>query len=429
MLTALADDIDRIVGIEIGADDYITKPLQLPASWSPASAACSAGCAGQGPAADSRPRALRFKGWKIDPVARQLYDPEGVQVDDDERGIRPAVRLLPQSGAGPITRAASRPDAWRTGRADRPASIDVHVSRVRQKIEPDPQQPTLIKTVRPGRLYLHPHGRGWPSCVFPPVWCRKPSPASLPRLVAVAAILGVALHRRDAPIPQHGGAQGCARHRGQGRLAAISQLAQAQPTPAALTGMVQSARRAGFEVELVETADPSGPQSLLEAKPPIRYSGYSGAQELLAHPLRPTALPAPIADPDRIITVWVDEPPQAGLPSSARDWAAPPRRRAGAAGNQHPRHLYPPAVGIFPSVRSSAPLASMASAAQAFGDAPKEPMLSEAGPREIAQVARALNEMGARIHALVEARTRMLAAHQPRSAHAAQPGSGCAWNG
>ncbi|HEX4507409.1 MAG TPA: response regulator transcription factor [Alphaproteobacteria bacterium] len=145
MLTALADDIDRIVGIEIGADDYITKPFNSRELVARIRGLLRrARGTGQ---AENRLRSLGFKGWKLDPVARQLYDPEGVQVtmtsaefDLLHAFCRHPGRVLsrdelldltPGGQAGPIAR-----------------SIDVHVSRVRQKIEPDPQQPTLIKTVR-----------------------------------------------------------------------------------------------------------------------------------------------------------------------------------------------------------------------------------------------------------------------------------------
>jgi two-component system OmpR family response regulator len=153
MLTALADDIDRIVGIEIGADDYITKPFN--------SRELVARIRGllrrmrSSGAAETRPRALAFKGWKIDPVARQLHNPDGVQVTMTSAEFdllcafcrnpgqvlsrEQLLDLTPGGQAGPIAR-----------------SIDVHVSRVRQKIEPDPQQPTLIKTVRLGGYIFTP---------------------------------------------------------------------------------------------------------------------------------------------------------------------------------------------------------------------------------------------------------------------------------
>lgn len=153
MLTALTEDIDRILGIEIGADDYITKPFnsrelvaRIRGLLRRTQSAAASG---------SRPRPFRFNGWKIDPVTRQLCDPDGVQVTMTSAEFdllcafcRNAGRILSREHllemthngqAGPIER-----------------SIDVHVSRVRQKIEPDPQQPTLIKTVRLGGYIFTP---------------------------------------------------------------------------------------------------------------------------------------------------------------------------------------------------------------------------------------------------------------------------------
>jgi two-component system, OmpR family, response regulator len=153
MLTALTEDIDRILGIEIGADDYITKPFN--------SRELVARIRGllrrthNAGAPDSRPRPFRFSGWKIDPVARQLYDPDGVQVTmtSAEFDLLCAFCLNP----GRILSREQLLELTHSGQAGPiERSVDVHVSRVRQKIEPDPQQPTLIKTVRLGGYIFTP---------------------------------------------------------------------------------------------------------------------------------------------------------------------------------------------------------------------------------------------------------------------------------
>jgi two-component system OmpR family response regulator len=145
MLTALGEDVNRIVGLELGADDYVTKPFNSRELVARIRALLrrSYGTTGS----RRRPRALRFAGWLIDPIARQLRNPEGVQVAMTSAEfdlllafcwnpghVLSRERLLELThcgSAGPIER-----------------SIDVHVSRVRQKIEPDPHDPSLIKTVR-----------------------------------------------------------------------------------------------------------------------------------------------------------------------------------------------------------------------------------------------------------------------------------------
>jgi two-component system OmpR family response regulator len=153
MLTALGEDVDRIIGLEIGADDYVTKPFNSRELIARIRAVLrrSSGEAG----AANRMQPLRFAGWMIDPTGRRLSDADGVEValTSAEFDLLLAFCLCPgrvlsreqlleltHGGlAGPIER-----------------SIDVHISRIRQKIELDPGRPTLIKTVRLGGYIFTP---------------------------------------------------------------------------------------------------------------------------------------------------------------------------------------------------------------------------------------------------------------------------------
>jgi two-component system, OmpR family, response regulator len=154
MLTALSEDVDRIVGIELGADDYITKPfnsrelvarirgLLRRASYS------SERNDQKGP--------LMFAGWRIDPVSRQLRDPKNIHVSMTTAEFdvllafcRNPGRVLTRDQLLGLTHAGL------AGPVER--SIDVHVSRVRQKIEPNIREPTLIKTVRLGGYIFTPN--------------------------------------------------------------------------------------------------------------------------------------------------------------------------------------------------------------------------------------------------------------------------------
>jgi two-component system OmpR family response regulator len=148
MMTALTEEIDRVVGLEIGADDYISKPFSARELIARVRALLRRAGTDQS-APQPKSETLAFLGWKIDPGTRRLRDPRGVKVQltstefdlllalcrNPNRILsREQLLELTHSGlAGPIER-----------------SVDVHISRIRQKIEIDPAEPDLIKTVRLG---------------------------------------------------------------------------------------------------------------------------------------------------------------------------------------------------------------------------------------------------------------------------------------
>ncbi|MBB96527.1 MAG: DNA-binding response regulator [Rhodobacteraceae bacterium] len=147
MLTALNEEPDRIVGLELGADDYIAKPFSLRELLARVrSLLRRAACA---PAPARRTRPLRFEGWRIDPRRRQLHDPANTLVTMTTAEFDLLVvfctnpgRILARDELLSLTHAGL------AGPVER--SIDVHVSRIRQRIEPDPKNPVLLKTVRLG---------------------------------------------------------------------------------------------------------------------------------------------------------------------------------------------------------------------------------------------------------------------------------------
>jgi two-component system, OmpR family, response regulator len=154
MLTALGEDVDRIVGLEIGADDYVTKPFNSRELIARIRALLRRARA-FGVKTGQRLGPLRFAGWRIFPAERRLLSPEGVRVTTTSAEFDLLLAFCQHSGevlsreqllelthgglAGPVER-----------------SVDVHVSRIRQKIEPDPRDPTFIKTVRLGGYIFTP---------------------------------------------------------------------------------------------------------------------------------------------------------------------------------------------------------------------------------------------------------------------------------
>ena len=159
MLTAKGDDVDRIVGLEMGADDYLAKPFNPRELLARIKAVLRrAGEAGGGQAAahgEPDGRAVTFDGWRLDLEKRELTNPAGVLVtlSTGEYGLLAAFTQRP----GRVLSRDQLLDLVR-GRDFQPfdRSIDVQVSRLRRKIEDDPREPRRIKTVRGGGYMFTP---------------------------------------------------------------------------------------------------------------------------------------------------------------------------------------------------------------------------------------------------------------------------------
>jgi two-component system OmpR family response regulator len=144
MLTAVAEDTDRIVGLEIGADDYVTKPFN-PRELLARIKAVLRRTAGAGREASEG--TLTFAGWRLAAAQRELRDPDGVLVpltsgefDLLLAFVERPERVLSRDQLLDLTKGR---DALPFDR-----SIDVQLSRLRRKMEVDPKNPQLIKTVR-----------------------------------------------------------------------------------------------------------------------------------------------------------------------------------------------------------------------------------------------------------------------------------------
>ncbi|QXZ80337.1 response regulator [Rhizobium sp. L51/94] len=147
MLTALQEDIDRILGLELGADDYVTKPFNSRELIARIKSILRR--ASYVREQDGGLAALTFSGWRIDPNSRQLHDAEGAQVSMTTAEFDLLLAFC-QNPNKILTREQllSMTHAGTAGPIER--SIDAHISRVRQKIEPNLKEPTFIKTVRLG---------------------------------------------------------------------------------------------------------------------------------------------------------------------------------------------------------------------------------------------------------------------------------------
>ncbi len=147
MVTARGEETDRILGLELGADDYLPKPFnrrELLARIRAVLRRASAPPAADGATAGTQ---LGFGGWILDTRRRELAAPDGnaVELSGGEYDVLLAFLEHPQ-------RVLSRDQLLDLSRnrvaAGLDRSMDVMVSRLRRKIEPDDRSPDMIKTVR-----------------------------------------------------------------------------------------------------------------------------------------------------------------------------------------------------------------------------------------------------------------------------------------
>ena len=165
MATAAGRPIDRIVGLEIGADDYLVKPYELRELLAriksvlrrvKTAPAGPAGQAGAGSAPEGRN--LKFGTLTLDLDARRLVDSQGIAIDLTamEFDLLQALATRPNRV---LSRGQLQEFAHGRSAEESDRSIDIRVTRLRKKIEPDPEHPRFIKTVR-GEGYVFVPGGG-----------------------------------------------------------------------------------------------------------------------------------------------------------------------------------------------------------------------------------------------------------------------------
>ena len=144
MLTAKGDDTDRIVGLEMGADDYLPKPFNPRELLARIKVVLRRG---RSKADFGEARRFHFAGWSLDVDTRQLVAPDGVVVPlgaSEYRLLRVFLdhpqRILNRDQLLDLTQ----------GREAAPfdRSIDVQVSRLRRRLRDDPRESVIIKTIR-----------------------------------------------------------------------------------------------------------------------------------------------------------------------------------------------------------------------------------------------------------------------------------------
>ena len=157
IVTGRGDAVDKVVGLEIGADDYVTKPFDLRELLARIKAVLRRLVPAPPVEASAAPerRQLRFAGWLLDVDARRLSDAHGqdVALTGGEFDLLHTFALHP----GRVLSRDFLLEATR-GREAAPfdRTIDVQVGRLRRKLEPDVAEPQLIKSVRGAGYILVP---------------------------------------------------------------------------------------------------------------------------------------------------------------------------------------------------------------------------------------------------------------------------------
>ena len=155
MLTAAGEIVDRVVGLEMGADDYIAKPFDLRELLARVRTVLRrrADADARGVRPEAPPKTLRFGRWLLDLDAHKLIgkDGEELRLTAMEFDLLHALARHPNKvlSRNQLLDLAHKRD-WEP--FDR--SIDIRVARLRKKIERDPAKPQIIKTI-PGAGYMY----------------------------------------------------------------------------------------------------------------------------------------------------------------------------------------------------------------------------------------------------------------------------------
>ena len=159
IVTGRGDAVDKVVGLEVGADDYVTKPFDLRELLARIKAVLRRTLAAPAPvgapAAEATSRRYRFADWELDLAARRLLDPGGREVALTGGEFDLLSVFLAHPG-----RVLSRDFLLEQTRGREAApfdrTIDVQVGRLRKKLEVDVDDPRIIKSVRSAGYILVP---------------------------------------------------------------------------------------------------------------------------------------------------------------------------------------------------------------------------------------------------------------------------------
>ena len=146
MLTARGDESDRVVGLELGADDYIVKPFSAREVAARIRAVLRRVQTAPEPASPGTEEAIEIGAIRLDP-ARRIVTRDGEEVDLARKEYELLQHLMENAGRV-ITRDRLLEEVWDMNWFGSTKTLDVHVSAVRKKIGDDPSAPRYLHTVR-----------------------------------------------------------------------------------------------------------------------------------------------------------------------------------------------------------------------------------------------------------------------------------------
>jgi DNA-binding response OmpR family regulator len=145
MLTARGQELDRVRGLEMGADDYVTKPFSLMELLARVGAVLRRGPASGAAGGRSAPSSLRFGDVEID-FARVVATKKGKAVELPARAFE-ILKVFARHAGEVVTREKLLDEAWGYERFPNTRTVDNHIVKLRQALEDEPERPRWLLTV------------------------------------------------------------------------------------------------------------------------------------------------------------------------------------------------------------------------------------------------------------------------------------------
>ena len=152
MITAREEETDKVFGLEIGADDYITKPFSMRELLARVKANMRRSAAAPAPAESGEGDVLTIRGLRVD-LARHTVQKDGRELDLTQREYE-LIRFLAQTPGKIVSRQELMSEVWQYEYFGDLRAVDVAVRRLREKLEDDPANPDYVLTKRGVGYYL-----------------------------------------------------------------------------------------------------------------------------------------------------------------------------------------------------------------------------------------------------------------------------------